>query len=48
LQEKAGGILTQLGLNERRDALPKELSAGEQQRVAIGRALINKPGFVFA
>ncbi len=36
---KAREILSFLGLTERADLLPKELSGGEQQRIAIGRAL---------
>ena len=36
---KAREILSFLGLAERADLLPKELSGGEQQRIAIGRAL---------
>lgn len=35
-------------LKERLNHKPSELSGGEQQRVAVARALINKPGIVFA
>ena len=41
-------LLTELGLGGRAEALPSELSGGEKQRVAVCRALINRPGFVFA
>ena len=37
-----------LGLKERLDNKPNQLSGGEQQRVAVARALINKPSIVFA
>ena len=42
-QDKAGTLLRQFGLGERLHHRPSELSGGEQQRVAIGRALINDP-----
>jgi len=37
-----------LGLKDRVDNKPSQLSGGEQQRVAVARALINKPDIVFA
>lgn len=40
---KVARVLTQVGLAAKADALPHELSGGEQQRVAIARALINDP-----
>ena len=40
---KGEGLLRELGLGERLRHRPSELSGGEQQRVAIGRALINDP-----
>ncbi|MFC1805021.1 ABC transporter ATP-binding protein [Candidatus Omnitrophota bacterium] len=43
VRSAAGAILYTLGLSGRIDHLPNQLSGGEQQRVAIGRALINKP-----
>lgn len=45
---RAERLLRQLGLTERRSALPKTLSGGEQQRVAIARALINEPRLILA
>jgi putative ABC transport system ATP-binding protein len=45
---KAGGILEAVGLGDRTGHLPKELSGGEQQRVAIARSLINDPGILLA
>lgn len=41
-------LLNILGLQERRNHLPSELSRGQQQRVAIGRALITKPSLILA
>lgn len=41
-------ILNELGLGERMDNLPAELSAGQKQRVAITRALINQPALLIA
>jgi lipoprotein-releasing system ATP-binding protein len=41
-------LLTMLGLSERLENKPNQLSGGEQQRVAVARALINKPDIVFA
>jgi len=41
-------VLKILGLSERKDHKPSELSGGEQQRVAVARALINQPSIVFA
>jgi lipoprotein-releasing system ATP-binding protein len=46
--EEAKEILTFLGLSERFEHKPNELSGGEQQRVAVARALINKPDVIFA
>lgn len=45
---EAKEILTFLGLAERFEHKPNELSGGEQQRVAVARALINKPDVIFA
>lgn len=41
-------LLNYLGLSERINHKPSELSGGEQQRVAVARALINKPSIIFA
>ncbi|MBS1704612.1 MAG: ATP-binding cassette domain-containing protein [Armatimonadetes bacterium] len=41
-------ILEQVGLMQRADAFPNELSGGEQQRIAIARALINNPPLIIA
>ena len=41
-------LLTTVGLEGRTEHKPSELSGGEQQRVAVARALINKPEIIFA
>lgn len=48
LTSKASGLLERLGLKERLQHKPSELSGGEQQRTAVARALINSPGLVLA
>jgi lipoprotein-releasing system ATP-binding protein len=47
-EQRASELLTFLGLGERLDHLPSELSGGEQQRVAIGRAVANGPRLLLA
>lgn len=47
-EEDAKKILFELGLEKRLNHNPLELSGGEQQRVAVARALINKPDIIFA
>jgi lipoprotein-releasing system ATP-binding protein len=48
VQARAEELLTLLGLKERLENKPNALSGGEQQRVAVARALINNPDVVFA
>lgn len=48
IEAKAKELLDLLGLSHRIDNKPSQLSGGEQQRVAVARALINDPKVVFA
>jgi lipoprotein-releasing system ATP-binding protein len=47
-EKRAEVLLDALKISHRADHLPSEMSGGEQQRVAVARALINSPKFVFA
>jgi len=47
-EKEAKRLLEYLGLSHRINHKPNELSGGEQQRVAVARALINKPDVIFA
>lgn len=48
VKEKATELLGLLGLSQRLENKPGEMSGGEQQRVAVARALINDPDIIFA
>ncbi len=47
-EEKAASLLGFLGMSERLDHKPSQLSGGEQQRVAVARAIINNPSVILA
>lgn len=47
-EKRAKELLDFLGLSKRYDHKPSELSGGEQQRVAVARALVNNPELIFA
>ena len=47
-ESRAKELLDRVGLKDRMDHLPAELSGGEQQRVAIARSLVNDPSILFA
>lgn len=46
--KRASKLLEQVGLSDRADYLPRQLSVGQQQRVAVARALANRPQLVLA
>ena len=46
--KKALELLDYLGLADKQDKKPHQLSGGEQQRIAVARALINQPAIIFA
>jgi len=48
VEKKASELLAYLGLSDRLTHKPNQLSGGEQQRVAVARALINQPALIFA
>ena len=48
VEDKATELMNLLGIADRKDNKPSELSGGEQQRAAVARALINDPEIVFA
>lgn len=47
-QERIAEVLALVGLNDKADRYPHELSGGEQQRVSIARALLNHPRIILA
>lgn len=47
-ENRASELLSYLGLEDRKEHKPNALSGGEQQRVAVARALVNKPSIIFA
>ena len=48
IKQRAEDVLSLVGLDHKGDKMPNQLSGGEQQRVSIARALVNKPDFILA
>ena len=48
IERRVGEMLDAVGLAERAESMPRELSGGEMQRVAIARALVHRPALVLA
>ena len=48
VRQRAGGLMDELGLADRASRRPGELSAGERQRLAVARALLNRPKLILA
>jgi cell division transport system ATP-binding protein len=48
VRRRVANVLKRVGISHRKDALPPQLSGGEQQRVALARALINEPALILA
>jgi cell division transport system ATP-binding protein len=48
ITKKVMAVMGRVGLSHRRNAMPHQLSGGEQQRVAIARALVNEPFLLLA
>lgn len=48
IRKRVPYVLELVGLADCKDRLPRELSGGEQQRVAVARALVNSPGLIIA
>lgn len=48
IDQRIGEVLAAVGMEDKRDKMPHELSGGEQQRIAIARALLNHPKMIVA
>lgn len=48
VRERAGDLLAQMNVGEAAGRLPSQVSGGEAQRAAIARAMMNRPGMIFA
>ena len=48
INDRINEVLAQVGMADKKERMPHELSGGEQQRIAIARALLNKPELIVA
>jgi cell division transport system ATP-binding protein len=48
IEQRISEVLTEVGMADKADRMPHELSGGEQQRIAIARAILNKPRLIVA
>ena len=48
VRRQVAAVLKRVGISHRKNALPPQLSGGEQQRVALARALVNEPALILA